>query len=121
MGKQSHRVRASPPTEMKTTWSFYYWDEAYVNKDSETLKTCMERYGVGGWYSIPKDMVTALVFLSAEKTASSSWLLGVKHLNNEQAAATMYEQGARTSHLSLETPLGAQITDLLALATFVKA
>ena len=81
MGKQSHRVRASPPTEMKTTWSFYYWDEAYVNKDSETLKTCMERYGVGGWYSIPKDMVAALITETLPKVVVVGDILNITGVN----------------------------------------
>ena len=94
-------------TGMKTKWNFYYWDETKVNTEGESLRACMERYGVGGWYSEEKDMVVALVFLSADKTAASSWLLGIKHLDGKQEAARMYEDDPRVYHLSLAASLGA--------------
>ena len=80
----------------------------------------MERYGVGGWYSEEKDMVAALVFLSADKTAANSWLLGIKHLNDKQEAAQMYEDDPCAYRLSLATSLGAHITSLLAGSLFEK-
>ena len=91
-----------------------------VNHEGESLRECMDRYGVGGWYSEEKDMVAALVFLSADKTASNSWLLGIKHLNDKQEAAQMYEDDPRAYHLSLTTSLGAHITSVLAGSVFEK-
>lgn len=76
--------------------------------------------GVGGWYSKEKDIVTALVFKTAEKTASNAWLLGTKHIDHEQCVATMYEKGTHTFHLALNTSLGEQITSLLAAVAFEK-
>ena len=107
-------------TDMETKWNFYYWDETQVNHEGESLRACMERYGVGGWYSEEKDMVAALVFLSADTTAAKSWLLGIKHLNDKQETAGMYEDDPRTYRLSLATSLGAHITNLLAESVFEK-
>lgn len=121
MGKQSRRpsgteVRSS--TGMQTKWNFYYWNETETNHEGESLRTCMDRYGVGGWYSEERDIVAALVFKSADKTAANSWLLGIKHLNGKQETARLYEDDPRTYRLSLATSLGAHITSLLAEMEF---
>ena len=66
MGKRSRRPRSTGvlnSTGMQTKWDFYYWNETMVNHEGESLRECMERYGVGGWYSEKKDMVAALIFL----------------------------------------------------------
>ena len=68
---------------MQTEWSFYYWSDTATNSNGESLKKCVKLYGVGGWVSTEQDMIAALVFKSAEKTAGNSWLLGLKRLNNE--------------------------------------
>lgn len=92
-----------------------------MNDEGESLRACMERYGVGGWYSEEKDMVAALIFKAADKDAGNSWLLGLKHLNNDmQPAVRLYEDDPHTYHLSLATSLGAQITSLLAESVFEK-
>ena len=122
---QKASVRGAPEVpnrtgSMQTNWDYYYWNETKVNDEGESLEACMERYGVGGWYSEEKDMVAALVFLSTDKTAGNSWLLGIKHLNDEQGAARMYEDDPRNYRLSLATPLGAQITSALAGIVFEK-
>ncbi len=109
-----------PTINIQAKWDFYYWNETKLNDEGESLRACMERYGVGGWYSEEKDMVAALVFLSADKTAAKSWLLGIKHLNGKQGAAGMYENDPRVYHLSLSTSLGAHITNLLAESVFEK-
>ena len=80
----------------------------------------MERYGVGGRYSEDKDMIAALVFLSVDKTAENSWVLGIKRLNGKQGAARMCENDPHAYHLSLGTSLGAHITTLLARCMFEK-
>uniref|UniRef100_A0A7S2Z1P9 Uncharacterized protein n=1 Tax=Chloropicon laureae TaxID=464258 RepID=A0A7S2Z1P9_9CHLO len=120
MGKTSRRpsgseVRSS--TGMQTKWDFYHWNETETNHEGESLRACMDRYGVGGWYSTERDMVAALVYKTAAKTAANSWLLGIKHLNGKQETARMYEGDY---HLSLATPLGAHITSLLAEREFVE-
>ena len=105
---------------MQTNWDYYYWDENKVNDEGESLRVCMERYGVGGWYSEEEDkiLVAALVFLSSDKTAENSWLLGIKLLNDQQVAAKMYEDDPSVYHLSLTTSLGAHITSVLAGSVF---
>ena len=119
--KQHENARkAVAQTAAQSIWEFYYWNETDTNPEGESLRTCMERYGVGGWYSKEKDMVAALVFKSAEKTAGNSWLLGLKRLNNEQAEVRMYEENPFTYHLALDTTLGANITMLLASSAFEK-
>jgi hypothetical protein len=105
---------------MQTKWDFYHWDETKVNQMGESLRTCMMHYGVGGIYSSEKDMVVALIFLCSEKTAANSWLLGMKHLDNTQAEASLYDTSPRVYHLSPGTSLGAQITELLGSVVFVR-
>lgn len=105
---------------MQTKWDFYYWSEAEVNQEGESLRECMERYGVGGSYSEEMDMVAALIFMSAEKTAADSWLLGVKHLDDTQGTPRMHEDDPRTYRLSPTTSLGAHITSALAGSVFEK-
>ena len=123
MGKRSRRPSSTEvrnSTGMQTKWNFYHWNETKMNHKGESLRECMERYGVGGWYSEEKDMVAALVFLSADKTAANSWLLGIKHLDDTQATARMYDDDPRTYHLALTTSLGAHITSGLAGSVFEK-
>jgi hypothetical protein len=108
----------NPLLRMQTKWNFYHWSDAEMNGEGKSLKTCMECYGVGGWYSKEKDMVAALIYLSADKTAGSSWLLGIKHLNNKQEVARIYDADPNTYHLSLDTALGGRITSLLASSVF---
>lgn len=103
---------------MQTEWDFYHWDETKVNEMGESLRMCLVQYGAGGWYSTEKDMVVALIFLSPEKTAANSWLLGMKHLDGEQGAARLYETAPRVYRLSPRTSLGAQITESLGAAVF---
>ena len=103
---------------MQTKWDFYHWNETALNHDGESLRTCMMRYGVGGWYSTENDMVAALIFMSADKTAGNSWLLGIKHLNGKQGVARIYEADPHEYHLSLDTSLGTQVTGLLAGSVF---
>ena len=103
---------------MQTEWEFYHWCETKTNNQGLSLRECIERYGVGGWYSNDKDMVAALVFLSADRSADNSWLLGVKHLDGEQALVRLYENHLYTYKLSLNTSLGANITSLLANCVF---
>ena len=120
MGKVSRRPRTAGVRDMQTKWDFYHWNETKVNAEGESLRDCMDRYGVGGWYSKEKDMVAAFVFLSSEKTAQKSWLLGIKHMNGKQEVAQLYEADPRAYHLSLTTTLGARITGLLAGSVFEK-
>ena len=107
-------------TEMQTKWNFYHWNETKVNRYGESLRACMKRYGVGGWYSEEKDMIAALIFLSTSKTAADSWLLGIKHLNGNQEVARASEDDPNAYHLSPGTSLGAHITGLLEGSVFVK-
>ena len=110
---------------MQTTWRYYYWSETDMNREGESLRTCLERYGVGGWYS-NDGRAAALVFYSAEKSAGYSWLLGMKHVNGEeevsqgplQLNAGLYERMQGTFHLSPDTSLGRQITEQLAGSVF---
>lgn len=106
---------------MQTEWQFYQWSETKTNHDGESLRACMERYGVGGWYSEEKDMVAALIFLSADRSPNNSWLLGIKHLDGEQLPARVYDDHLYTYKLSLNTSLGAHISSLLAGCSFQTA
>ena len=103
---------------MQTEWEFYQWSETKINNEHLSLRECVERYGVGGWYSNDKDMVAALIFLDTDRSPDNSWLLGLKHLDGEQAPARVYDDHLYTYKLSLNTSLGAHITSLLAGCVF---
>ena len=103
---------------MRSKWDFYHWDDTMVNQKGESLEWCLEHYGVGGTYSPKKHIFTATVFLSSEQMPDNAWFLGAKFYDcNTQLPMTddMYrETPPSTYHLSPSTPLGMQITELLA-------
>lgn len=102
---------------MQTEWEYYEWCETNTNNEGLSLRLCMERYGVGGWISKDQDMVAALIFLSADRDFGKSWLLGVKHLDGQQASIRVYEN-MPTYKLSLNTSLGTKISRLLTESVF---
>ena len=108
--------------QLQTEWEFYSWSETATNNEGLSLRACMERYGVGGWYSKDKDMIAALIFLSADRTNGNSWLLGLKRFNGVQAAVRVHDRTKKedlyTYKLSLDTSLGVGITHLLADCVF---
>ena len=107
--------RPSMMSSLQTNWDFYYWKETMCNKEGETLKECLNNYGVGISYSVEKNMIIAIIFLSSEKVDHESFLLGLKPLDGgEQAVIRLQEEDPMTYKLSLETSLGTHITNLLA-------
>jgi hypothetical protein len=104
--------------DIQSKWEFYYWSESKKNSNGMSLLNCLQHYGVGGWISVEKDMVAALVYLSADKDVGNSWLLGLKHLDRTQGQAGSYEQDPYTFHLSSNTALGSRITMSLSDITF---
>ena len=108
-------------TEMQTKWDHYHWNETFTNHEGLSLRECMNRYGVGGWYSTRKDMVVALVFLCADKSAGNSWLLGIKQINGEQRSVRVHDDEPYTYNLSPDTSLGTNIYGLLADCVFENA
>ncbi len=102
---------------MRSKWDFYHWDDTKVNQKGESLEWCLEHYGVGGTYSSVKDIFTAMVFLSSEQIPDNSWMLGAKfsYCNTQLPTTDMYRETFPSAyHLSPSTPLGVQITELLA-------
>ena len=102
---------------MRSKWDFYHWDDTKVNQKGESLERCLEHYGVGGTYSSVKDIFTAMVFLSSEQIPDNSWMLGAKfsYCNTQLPTTDMYRETFPSAyHLSPSTPLGVQITELLA-------
>ena len=106
--------------KMQTEWKHYDWNETFTNNEGLSLRGCMSRYGVGGWYSNDNDMVAALIFLSADKSADNAWLLGLKHLNGKQVSVRTHDEVLYTYKLSPDTLLGANIKNLLANSVFEK-
>ena len=104
--------------KMQTEWKHYDWNETFTNNEGLSLRGCMSRYGVGGWYSNDNDMVAALIFLSADKSADNAWLLGLKHLNGKQGSVRTHDEALYTYKLSPDTLLGANIKNLLANSVF---
>ena len=101
----------------RSKWDFYLWDDTMVNQKGESLEWCLEHYGVGGTYSSVKDIFTAMVFLSSEQIPDNSWMLGAKfsYCNTQLPTTDMYRETFPSAyHLSPSTPLGVQITELLA-------
>ena len=112
---------AAPVAElvkMQTEWDYYHFSETETNDEGLSLRECMERYGVGGWYSNENDMVAALIFLSADKSPGKSWLLGTKHIDGKQEPVRVHEVDLYTYRLSPNTTLGARITNLLSGCVF---
>ena len=102
---------------MRSKWDFYHWDDTKVNQKGESLEWCLEHYGVGCTYSPVKDILTAIVFLSSEQIPDNSWMLGAKfsYCNTQLPKTDMYRETSPSAyHLSPSTPLGMQITELLA-------
>ena len=99
--------------KMQTEWKHYDWNETFTNNEGLSLRGCMSRYGVGGWYSNDNDMVAALIFLSADKSADNAWLL-------EQGSVRTHDEALYTYKLSPDTLLGANIKNLLANSVFEK-
>jgi len=102
---------------LQTEWDYYYWDDDETNQNGESIKTCMERYGVTGWYQRAAQTAVALVFLSSEKTHANTWLLGMKNLDG-QLSMRNHENCPTTYRLSIDTSLGVSITALLADSVF---
>ena len=102
---------------MRSKWDFYHWDDTKVNQKGASLEWCLEHYGGGGTYSSVKDIFTAMVFLSSEQIPDNSWMLGAKfsYCNTQLPTTDMYRETFPSAyHLSPSTPLGVQITELLA-------
>ena len=102
---------------LQTEWRYYYWDDDETNDQGESITICMERYGVGGWYQKEGRTVAAFVFLSADKSFSKCWLLGMKNLDGQLTDRNL-EESPSTYHLSITTSLGKSITALLSESVF---
>ena len=102
---------------LQTEWQYYYWDDIETNDQGESINTCIERYGVGGWYQKEGQTAAAVVFLSSKKTFAKCWLLGMKNLDGQLTMGNL-EESPSTYHLSINTSLGKSITELLSESIF---
>jgi hypothetical protein len=115
--RDSIRRKTLLKLHLQTEWDYYYWDDDETNQNGESIKTCMERYGVTGWYQREAQTASALVFLSSERTHANAWLLGMKNLDG-QLSMRIYENCPTTYRLSIDTSLGVSITALLVDSVF---
>ena len=103
----------------RSDWSSFYWsDSATSRATGESLRTCMAKYGVGGWQSEERDMVAALIFLDAERSPANSWLLGVKRYSGDRCTATLYENDNDVVAIPSDSVLGEELAAALAASVF---
>ena len=109
----------APPDRVQADWHAFYWSET-ASFDGKTLQECVDAYGVGGWVSRAKNMVAALVFLSAERSAANSFLLALKPRtkNHAHAPVTAHERDPQVLKVSPRHGLGARLRAQLIAATF---
>lgn len=100
--------------KLQTKWSFFYWNELKQNNGKETLRECIDKYGLGVTYCKSRNIVVAVIFLSSERNFAHCWLLGVKHFRcHNQCLSHTYENNKYTYHMSPKTNLGKKILGLL--------
>ena len=98
-------------------WHHYTWNELKKNDKGESLRECLQKYGVGGRWSLKKGIVAIVIFLTPRKFKGKVWLLGVKRFN-VQVSIRIQTEDPYIYHLSPTTELGQLITRLVSLVQF---
>ena len=109
MGKKSRRARPPPVPKacaehIDKQFAFFYWDDAYTTPDGATLEDCLAHYGAGGWSSTTKDLTVALVYLSDDRDASNSWLLGLKRASTDVQCLSRAQEETPTTYQMWNDP-----------------
>lgn len=53
---------------------YYYWDNEFYNKEGQTLRQCLDQYGIGK-QKLGKGVVMEVIFLDKKKDFGYSWCL----------------------------------------------
>ena len=93
-------------------WQYFYWSEVFTNDAGESLRVCLDKYGVSVKDYDEMGVTTAVLFLTDCKTLDDSWLLA-STIGGEPIRVKFYEADPFTYHLSPTTDLGARILHLL--------
>ena len=93
-------------------WQYFYWSETFTNGAGESLRVCLDKYGVRVDFVEGLGVTTAILFLTGSKTVHHSWLLA-STIGGEHIRATYYEADPFTYHLSPSTDLGMRVAALL--------
>ena len=93
-------------------WHYFYWSETFTNRAGESLRVCLDKYGVGVDSVEEIGVTSAILFLSSSKSLHDSWLLA-STIGGEEIRVKYYETDPFTYHLSPSTDLGTKIEALL--------
>ena len=93
-------------------WQYFYWSETFTNRAGESLRVCLDKYGVGVDSVEEIGVTSAILFLSSSKSVHDSWLLA-SAIGGEEIRVKYYEADPFTYHLSPSTDLGTRVTALL--------
>ena len=86
--------------------------EVFTNDAGESLRVCLDKYGVSVKDYDEMGVTTVVLFLTGSKTHNDSWLLA-STIGGEPIRVKYYEADPFTYHLSSNTDLGAMILDRL--------
>ena len=93
-------------------WQYFYWSETFTNRAGESLRVCLDKYGVRVDSVEEIGVTTAILFLTSSKSLHDSWLLA-STIGGEEIKVKFYEANPSTYRLSPSTDLGAKIVALL--------
>ena len=93
-------------------WQYFYWSETFTNRAGESLRVCLDKYGVGVDSVEGIRVTSAILFLSSSKSLHDSWLLA-SAIGGEEIRFKYYEADPFTYHLSPSTDLCTRVTALL--------
>ena len=93
-------------------WQYFYWSETFTNRAGESLRVCLDKYGVRVDSMEEIGVTSAILFLSSSKALHDSWLL-TSTIGGEEIKVKYYEADPATYHLSPSTDLGTKIAALL--------
>ena len=79
--KRSKRLIQKKLKATSSLENWYYWSDVIVNELGETLTECVQKYGIGGWCCLDKDMKAQVIYLDDQLDFSNSWLLCCRHNN----------------------------------------
>ena len=109
---------ASADALRRSEWTSLYWSDVATSRHGESLRTALYKYGVGGIESKTRNMVVSLIYLDSTRSASHSWLLGVKTYSGAAKTARLYENDNDTVAIPGDSVLGEELRALLRDAVF---
>lgn len=109
------RKNAAAPNA-QTRWAYFHFSDDFRTRAGESLETCLNKYGVGGWRS--GEQICALLFLDGRTTAANAWTLGLKGLDHKQLPTRPHASPGVVSSVLPDSRLGRRIANQLADTVF---